>query len=62
MNQQQDPDLFKWWAQYCESNGTYQKALQYYERAEDHLSLVRCCCYKNDMAQAKRIVEKTRSV
>jgi intraflagellar transport protein 140 len=61
VNAQQDVELFKWWAQYCESNGTYNKALQYYERAQDHLSLVRCCCYKGDIEQAKRIVETTKS-
>ena len=59
VNQQNDKALFKWWAQYCESNGSYTKALQFYERAEDQLSLVRCHCYKGDLETAKRISQAT---
>ena len=59
VNQQNDKALFKWWAQYCESNGSYTKALQFYERAEDQLSLVRCHCYKGDLETAKRIAQAT---
>ena len=31
-----DNELLKWWAQFAESNGQFDKALQYYERAKDH--------------------------
>eukprot|EP01050_Picozoa_sp_SAG11_P021980 SAG11_NODE_4036_length_2095_cov_1.346693_2_plen_160_part_00 len=59
VNMQQDPDLYKWLAQYYESNGTFPKAQQYYLLAKDHLSLVRCWCYKGDMEKARRIVDET---
>jgi|EP01047_Picozoa_sp_COSAG01_P029814 intraflagellar transport protein 140 len=61
VNQKQDKTLFKWWAQYCESNGSYVKAVQFYERAQDYLSLVRCHCYKGDLAAAQSIVQTTQN-
>lgn len=37
--------LRKWWAQYMESIGEMEAALQFYESAQDNLSLVRVNCY-----------------
>lgn len=37
--------IYKWWAQYLESQSDMDTALLYYERAEDFLSLVRVYCY-----------------
>ena len=34
--------------QYCESNHQYDAAIQYYNRAEDALSLARVHCLKKD--------------
>jgi intraflagellar transport protein 140 len=61
VNQKQDKALFKWWAQYCESNGSYIKALQFYERAQDYLALVRCHCYRGDLPAAQSIVQTTQN-
>lgn len=41
--------LHKWWAQYMESTGDMENALQYYENAQDYLSLVRVYCYCGQM-------------
>lgn len=35
-----EPQLFKWWAQYLESQGDTEEALRYYEMAKDYVSLV----------------------
>ena len=40
-SQVDDKDLLRWWAQYAESNVRFKEALQYYERADDHLAIVR---------------------
>ena len=37
--------LRKWWAQYMESTSEMNTALQFYESAQDVLSLVRVYCY-----------------
>ena len=41
--------LHKWWAQYMESLGEMDSALQFYEMAQDYLSLVRVYCYCGNM-------------
>ena len=41
--------LHKWWAQYMESMGEMDAALQFYEMAQDYLSLVRVYCYCGNM-------------
>lgn len=41
--------LHKWWAQYMESLGEMDTALQFYEMAQDFLSLVRVYCYCGNM-------------
>jgi len=46
-------DLAKWWAQYCESNGQYDKALQFYGRAGDLLSVVRVLCFQGEFERAE---------
>jgi len=61
INQVADKDLLKWWAQYCESNGYFEKASSFYHRAEDHLSLVRVACYNRDFQKAADIVRDTQS-
>lgn len=54
-----DKALHKWWAQYMESTGDMENALQYYENAQDYLSLVRVYCYCGQMDKAAEICNNT---
>ncbi|KAF2347789.1 Quinoprotein amine dehydrogenase beta chain-like [Trinorchestia longiramus] len=51
--------LRRWWAQYLESTGEMETALQYYEAAGDHLSLVRVYCYCNNLPKAADIANRS---
>ena len=55
-----DPELLRWWAQYAESNQRFREAKQYYERAKDHLAIVRVYCFHNQFDRAAKIVEASR--
>jgi len=35
-----DKELYKWWAQYLESNEKYEQSLNYYKLAEDYSAIV----------------------
>ncbi|XP_047485121.1 intraflagellar transport protein 140 homolog [Penaeus chinensis] len=54
-----DKSLRRWWAQYLESTGEMETALQFYEAARDHLSLVRVYCYCNNLQKAAEIANET---
>lgn len=54
-----DEKLFKWWAQYMESLGEMETALQYYEKSKDFLSLVRVYCYCSNLEKAAEIANDT---
>jgi len=54
-----DPDLNRWWAQFCESNGQFDKALQYYERAKDQLAIVRVLCFHEKFDRASEVVNES---
>ncbi|XP_041362442.1 intraflagellar transport protein 140 homolog [Gigantopelta aegis] len=54
-----DKSLRKWWAQYLESNGDMEAALQYYEEAQDYMSLVRVYCFCNNMEKAAEVCNET---
>ncbi|KAI9137959.1 hypothetical protein BKA69DRAFT_835376 [Paraphysoderma sedebokerense] len=54
-----DKDLMKWWAQYLESKGNYDDAIQYYESAGDTLSVVRIHCYRGNLAKAIDVTDQT---
>ena len=41
---QEDPDIYKWWAQYQEVKQNIEGAFQYYKLAKDYASLVRIYC------------------
>ena len=56
---QDDPALYKWWGQYCESNNEFEAAIQYYKKAEDHLSRVRIFCHTKNFESACDVVETT---
>lgn len=50
-----DPALLKWWAQYCESNGSYDEAIRYYDLAKETLALVRVYCYRGQDEKAAQV-------
>ena len=50
-----DKELKRWWAQYMESTGEMELALQYYELSEDYLSLVRVYSYCDNLEKAAEI-------
>ncbi|XP_065332097.1 intraflagellar transport protein 140 homolog [Cloeon dipterum] len=52
MTNNKDPHLMKWWAQYLESNGELEGALEYYEKAGDTMSLVRVNCFREKFEKA----------
>ncbi|CAB4055646.1 IFT140 [Lepeophtheirus salmonis] len=54
-----DKALKRWWAQYMESTGEMEIALQYYDLADDYLSLVRVYCYCEDLEKASEIANKS---
>ncbi|XP_003742320.1 intraflagellar transport protein 140 homolog [Galendromus occidentalis] len=50
-----EPQFYKWWAQYLESQGDTEEALRYYEMAKDFVSLVRINCFFNNVDTAMEI-------
>lgn len=42
-------NIYKWWAQYLESQSDMDSALHFYECAQDYLSLVRVHCYMGNI-------------
>ncbi|KAJ3607891.1 hypothetical protein NHX12_024942 [Muraenolepis orangiensis] len=59
VNKKKDKDIYKWWAQYMESQADMDTALLYYENAQDYLSLVRVHCYLGNMEKASEIANDT---
>lgn len=41
--------LWRWWAQYLESQAEMDAALHYYELAQDYFSLVRIYCFQGNI-------------
>jgi intraflagellar transport protein 140 len=60
INNSQDKALSKWWAQYLESSGNLDMALQYYQSAKDYLSLVRVYCYSDQLDKAAAVCNETQ--
>ncbi|KAK7788798.1 hypothetical protein R5R35_010909 [Gryllus longicercus] len=54
-----DPALTKWWAQYMESTGQMDLALQFYEEAQDYFSLVRVLCFQHDIEKAAEVASSS---
>ena len=52
-------DVHKWWAEYLESVGDSEGALQYYESAEDYYSMIRVLHYTGHTERAIQLVEET---
>uniref|UniRef100_A0A8C3IG82 Intraflagellar transport protein 140 homolog n=1 Tax=Chrysemys picta bellii TaxID=8478 RepID=A0A8C3IG82_CHRPI len=51
--------LWKWWAQYLESQSDMESALRYYELAQDYFSLVRVYCFQGNIQKAAEIANET---
>ncbi|KAM4631549.1 intraflagellar transport protein 140 homolog [Discoglossus pictus] len=59
INKKKDKNLWKWWAQYLESQADLDSALKYYEMAQDYLSLVRVYCFLGNIQRASEIANET---
>eukprot|EP00079_Xenopus_tropicalis_P029812 XP_012825483.1 PREDICTED: intraflagellar transport protein 140 homolog isoform X1 [Xenopus tropicalis] len=59
INKNKDKGLWKWWAQYLESQSNLDAALKYYEMAQDYLSLVRVHCFLGNIQRAAEIANET---
>ncbi|CAL8282296.1 unnamed protein product [Merluccius merluccius] len=59
VNKMKDKNIYKWWAQYLESQADMDAALHYYENAQDYLSLVRVHCYLGNIQKASEIANDT---
>lgn len=55
-------NIYKWWAQYLESQADMDAALQYYENAQDYLSLVRVHCYLGNIQKVTLFILQFCSV
>ena len=49
-------NIYKWWAQYLESQSDMDSALRFYECAQDYLSLVRVHCYMGNIQKVTPFV------
>ncbi|KAM9426484.1 intraflagellar transport protein 140 homolog [Pholidichthys leucotaenia] len=54
-----DKSIYKWWAQYLESQSKMDSALHFYKCAQDSLSLVRVHCYMGNIQKASEIANDT---
>lgn len=59
VNKMKDKTLWRWWAQYLESQAEMDAALRYYELAQDYFSLVRIHCFQGNIQKAAEIANET---
>uniref|UniRef100_A0A8C3YVH3 Intraflagellar transport 140 n=1 Tax=Catagonus wagneri TaxID=51154 RepID=A0A8C3YVH3_9CETA len=59
INRMKDKTLWRWWAQYLESQAEMDAALHYYELAQDYFSLVRVHCFQGHVQKAAEIATET---
>ncbi|XP_004438256.1 PREDICTED: intraflagellar transport protein 140 homolog [Ceratotherium simum simum] len=59
INKMKDETLWRWWAQYLESQAEMEAALHYYELARDYFSLVRIYCFQGNIQKAAEIANET---
>uniref|UniRef100_A0A8C9FLA1 Intraflagellar transport 140 n=1 Tax=Pavo cristatus TaxID=9049 RepID=A0A8C9FLA1_PAVCR len=59
VNKMKDKSLWKWWAQYLESQSDLESALKYYALAQDYFSLVRVHCFQGNIQKAAEIANET---
>lgn len=54
-----DLPLQCWYGQYLEAQGNPQRAIEYYKRGNDHVSVVRLACLRGDIAFAANAVSES---
>ncbi|XP_010134604.1 PREDICTED: intraflagellar transport protein 140 homolog [Buceros rhinoceros silvestris] len=59
VHKMKDKSLWKWWAQYLESQSDMEAALKYYALAQDYFSLVRVHCFQGNIQKAAEIANET---
>jgi intraflagellar transport protein 140 len=59
VDKSENKDIKKWWAQYCESQGDYDAAIDYYEKAGDVLQCIRILCMSGNYEEAIEMALKT---
>lgn len=59
VQEQREPALYKWWAQYLEAQGMLQDSLGFYREAQDYGSVVRILCIMGDAQSALKIALET---
>uniref|UniRef100_A0A8C5ELC1 Intraflagellar transport 140 homolog (Chlamydomonas) n=1 Tax=Gouania willdenowi TaxID=441366 RepID=A0A8C5ELC1_GOUWI len=59
VNKMKDKNIYKWWAQFLESQSELDSALHFYECAQDYLSLVRVHCYMGNIQKGSEIANDT---
>ncbi|XP_061911877.1 intraflagellar transport protein 140 homolog [Entelurus aequoreus] len=59
VNRMKDKKLYKWWAQYLESQSEMDSALDLYKSAQDYFSMVRVHCYMGNVQKASDIAIDT---
>ncbi|NWV12062.1 IF140 protein, partial [Ptilonorhynchus violaceus] len=59
VNKMKDKSLWKWWAQYLESQSDMESALKYYALSQDYFSLVRVHCFQGNIQKAAEIANET---
>ncbi|XP_033373821.1 intraflagellar transport protein 140 homolog isoform X4 [Parus major] len=59
INKMKDKSLWRWWAQYLESQSDMESALKYYALAQDYFSLVRVHCFQGNIQKAAEIANET---
>ncbi|XP_036264768.1 intraflagellar transport protein 140 homolog [Pipistrellus kuhlii] len=59
INKMKDKTLWRWWAQYLESQAEMDAALRYYELTQDYFSLVRIHCFQGNIRKAAEIANET---
>lgn len=57
---QRDPQIFKWWAQYLETEGEEQEALNYYKLANEHGNEARIHCQNGNAQGALKVALETQ--
>lgn len=56
---QADPEIYKWWGTYLESQNKIDSALTAYKKAQDHGSIVWLLIMKGDMAGALQLASES---
>ena len=60
IHERKEAALYKWWAQYKESKNDIGEAMNYYQKAEDHASLVRLFILSKDLNAAMQTAMETQ--